>query len=547
MSEPPRAPLPAAAAPPPGPATLRRTWLPFFGRFGRLTAIQQATIPRVLAGANVIVAAPTGAGKTEAVLAPLCERWLGPMAGSGAARLVYVVPTRALVNDLERRIAGPLGAAGVTLGVRTGDRPRVRAGSPNVDVVLTTPESLDVLLAGQEARFQGLRAVVLDELHLIDGTVRGDQLRVLTRRLVRLAGELQFAALSATFADPEAVAARYFEHPQAVAAGTPRRLMLNLVESLAEAVAALRAERRHKAILFCNRRADTEEVALQLARDGLWPRERLFVHHGSLARRQREDVERALREQRWGLVVATSTLEVGIDIGDLDAVLLYGPPPTATAFQQRTGRACRREPAIRALGIVRDPGDAEIFGVFAALAEEGVVEPRPYEPDASVAVQQLFVLLSAEPQGLPEAELEALVEPLLPPGGFALLAAHLVERDFVARRRGVLAPSPRLLDLAETGRIYSNLAAAREVRVVEAGSGRLIGVATVVVEPGAVFAFAGRVWLVVSGGPTEVRVTAVPGAAASLRFLRREARGAFTRYLPDALQPAPPAAGDRHA
>ena len=188
---------------------LPRAWPALFRRFGRLTAIQVQGLAPILAGRNVVLASATASGKTEAMVAPFAER-ARPGAG---LQLLWVVPTRALCNDLERRLAGPLSSLGLRLAVRTGDRPELRLRNPQ-DVVLTTPESFDSLLCRVPALFREVRGVVLDELHQVDGTYRGDQLRILLRRLERTLGRSpQYGALSATLFDPEALARRYFPDP----------------------------------------------------------------------------------------------------------------------------------------------------------------------------------------------------------------------------------------------------------------------------------------------------------------------------------------------
>src|SRR5919202_2745210 len=165
----------------------------------------------VLDGRNVIVCAATASGKTEAAMAPLIERHCPPALRDtpvGGPRILYLTPTRALVGDLSARLAPPLRSLGISLGVKTHDLSTFRAARP-ADVLITTPESADSLLAADAKLMANVRAIVVDEVHLLDGTPRGDQVRVILNRIRRIRryafdqGEaqdraVQYAALSAT-------------------------------------------------------------------------------------------------------------------------------------------------------------------------------------------------------------------------------------------------------------------------------------------------------------------------------------------------------------
>lgn len=515
---------------------LRRTWGVFFQRFGRLLPIQAEAIPPLLAGRDALLSAPTATGKTEAAVAPLLERLLASGAPPGG--LVYVAPTRALVNDLDRRLAGACRDLGLTLAVRTGDRRELKTASPP-HFLLTTPESLDSLLCRAPAVFRGTRALVLDEIHQVDGNYRGDQLRVLVRRLERAAGRrLQSAALSATLADAEATAARYLSAPCVCRAGSGRDLDLRLAGSLAEAVGILRAAKRLKAVLFCNRRADVEAVATRLPAERLWPADAVFAHHGSLPRPFRERTEAALRRREWGICAATMTLELGMDIGDVSAVVLLGPPPTAASFQQRIGRACRREGTIFVVGIAESEWERELFEAYAGLARDGRVEGGSYAPDLSVVVQQAFSILYAHPGGVAPAELAALLAPLAPGSADVLrdILDHLEAEGWIRRTGRSVRAETRLMDLGERGRVHSNIPDAGEFEVVDTGTGEVITKAFLQVAVGSVVALAGRVWEVTEIGRKAVRVRRCPEGSAETRFGTRAQRGAFFRYLPEDLR-----------
>jgi ATP-dependent Lhr-like helicase len=506
---------------------LPRAWPALFARFGRLLEIQVRGLPALLAGRNVVLASATASGKTETAVAPFAE---SAVARSGL-QILYLAPTRALCNDLERRLSGPLRSMGLDLAIRTGERPELTLSAPEA-MVITTPESLDSLLCRAPGVFARVRFVVLDELHLLDGTYRGDQLRILLCRLAALLPRpAQFAALSATLADPEGMARRYFDDPLVIRAPGARSLHFDVVSDLAAAIALLKSERRRKALLFCNRRRDVEEAAAAIS--PLWPRDRIAVHHASLSRAVRERAERAMREWPFGICIATTTLEIGLDIGDLDVVVLYGAPPTPSAFQQRIGRACRREEAVRAIGCAANADEAELFAAYADLARRGEVESRAYEPDLSVVVQQLFSALYAAPGGMPESDLGRLLEPLATPAELAEILRHLDAEGFLGRRAGRLVAQAPVMDLGEKGRLHSNIPDSREWRVVDE-RGSALGAILTAASPGDRFFLGGRAYMVEHAARGVLRVRSAAGKARTPVFRSRE-RGAFARYLPPEL------------
>ena len=189
---------------------LKYAWVPFFSRFGKLTPVQIETIPKILDGINVVVMSPTASGKTEAVVAPVAELFISRQWKELA--ILYVVPTRALANDTLARIEGPLRDMGIATVLKHGDKPYLSGYLPNC--LITTPESLDSLICRRPKIFATLRAVILDEIHLLNNTYRGDQLRLLLHRLKKLAFDASFAVhlLSATLSEPYQVAQRYSEN-----------------------------------------------------------------------------------------------------------------------------------------------------------------------------------------------------------------------------------------------------------------------------------------------------------------------------------------------
>ena len=373
-------------------ARLPRSWPAFFARHGRFTPAQLAAIPPLLDGADLLLCAPTASGKTAAVLAPLIERHLAPARPPVPLAMLYLVPTRALANDLRTRLAHPLGSLGLRLAVKTHEHPF--AAGASADLLITTPEGADALLATQPGRFAGLRALVIDELHLFDGTPRGDQLRVLLRRLRQIrayaasSGDApdaatQLVALSATLADPAGAAVRYMERAEIVELGGARPLEAELInlqgggtEALLAHLASFRARGWRKALAFCNSRAEVERYAAA-ARPGSPFGEAVFVHYSNIEGRRRREIEAQYAAADSAICFASSTLELGIDIGSVDSVILIGPPGSPASFAQRVGRGNRRGSAARATCCYRTPLERLLFvALLAETRRHGDTETR---------------------------------------------------------------------------------------------------------------------------------------------------------------------------
>ncbi|MEO0092846.1 MAG: DEAD/DEAH box helicase, partial [candidate division WOR-3 bacterium] len=327
--------------------SLKRTWIPFFSHFGRLTPVQVATIPKILSGENIVVIAPAATGKTEAVVAPVVERILGkPDFKANRFSILYVSPTRALVNDLYRRLASPIGYLKLNLELdlarKTGDRPKLDEKRPPF-LLLTTPESFDSMLCRFPKIFAQLSAVILDELHLLDNTPRGDQLRILLNRLRRIKSNLQYCALSATI-DDLTIGERYFPNPKVVLVQIERDIETVLIPNSKDLVSILfqlfQEHQLHKILCFFNARSYAESYGKVFDRAPF--KNRVWVHHASLVKKERERIEALMNQEKFGILCATSTLELGIDIGDIDGVVLFRPPFNVSSLLQRIGRGNRR-------------------------------------------------------------------------------------------------------------------------------------------------------------------------------------------------------------
>ena len=361
---------------------LIRRW--FAAAVGEPTEIQALAWPRVAAGEHVLISAPTGSGKTlTAFLWALHQLFTGAWT-SGRVRVLYVSPLRALNTDIERNLTRPLQelsqrflAAGeeapaIRVMTRSGDTPpsqRQRMLRRPPEILITTPESLNILLTSKGGRtlLTSLETVILDEIHAVAASKRGTHLITAVDRLVPLSGEFQRVALSATVrpmatiadfvggwqlrrtegglsyrkrrvARVRSSAAKTYDvrvrHPGG-AAGLEvedEALWQQLVGDFQQVI-----QRNRSTLLFANSRRMTEKVT-RLINDGAGE-ELAYSHHGSLSREVRAVVEKRLKAGELKAIVATNSLELGIDVGALDEVVLIQSPRAISSAIQRVGRA----------------------------------------------------------------------------------------------------------------------------------------------------------------------------------------------------------------
>jgi ATP-dependent Lhr-like helicase len=351
------------------PASLPPAFAAWFAARGwQPRAHQLALLDLAAAGRSVLLVAPTGAGKTLAGFLPslvdLAQGRRGPQAG---LHTLYISPLKALAVDVARNLDAPVAELGLSVRVetRTGDTPahkRARQMERPPDILMTTPEQLSLMLAHRKSRdlFGGLNRVVLDELHSLVTSKRGDLLSLGLARLRNLAPGLATFGLSATVREPddlrrwlvpqnvegnglsELVVAAEGARPRISILETARRLPL-AGHSAAQAMGAVyEAILAHRTTLvFVNTRMQAEFVFQELWRIN---EEELAIalHHGSLDVGQRRKVEAAMVQGELRAVVCTSTLDLGIDWGDVDLVVNIGAPKGASRLMQRIGRSNHR-------------------------------------------------------------------------------------------------------------------------------------------------------------------------------------------------------------
>ena len=426
------------------------------------TPPQEAAIPEILAGENVLLIAPTGSGKTEAVLLPIFDL-LKKEAGEGIS-LLYITPLRALNRDMLRRIEDWADALDFDVEVRHGDTPtreRRRQAVKPPDMLITTPESLQAILPGRLMRrhLEGVRWVVVDELHQLAGNRRGVQLAVGLERLRRLTDGFQVIGLSATVGNPDEIgkflagsgtptrvlnveAAKevryYVEHPEPLEDDYELARLLYTSPEQAAVVnrMAEQIEEHEASLIFVNSRANAEALGskFNLFLPGL------AVHHGSLPKEERTRTEDDFKSGRLKGLVCTSTLELGIDIGAVDFVIQYMSPRQVSSLVQRVGRSGH------AL-------DRTSEGVILALSAEEVLE--------SVAIIERAREGQVEPILIPRAPLDVLAHQLV---GTFLDAGG---RGSLSEAREIVRGSDPYASIAEEA-IESVLDLLQELRIVRA-------------------------------------------------------------------------------
>lgn len=317
-----------------------------------LRPVQELTIEAVLDGCNAVVLAPTAGGKTEAAIFPLLSRILTE--NLQPVSVVYVCPIRALLNNQEERLQSYARMVGLDVFKWHGDvsdSPKQRFRTAPAQLLMTTPESLEVMLisARTDARalFQGLSAIVIDEVHAFAGDDRGAHLASVIERLVWLGGrDVQRIGLSATVGNPQVIgqwlqgsSERPFRLVDPPRTGAGRDLRVDLVEDIGHAARAIaQLGRGRKSLVFVESRAKAESVAHALGGSGV----EVFIHHSSVSRAERTLAEEQFTRGHNTAIVCTSTMELGIDVGDLDQVIQVDAPSTVASFLQRMGRTGRR-------------------------------------------------------------------------------------------------------------------------------------------------------------------------------------------------------------
>ncbi|GFO66804.1 DEAD/DEAH box helicase [Geomonas limicola] len=391
---------------------------------------------------HVLVSAPTGSGKTLAAFLWSINQLVSGSWPRGATRVIYVSPLKALNNDVRRNLLVPLEQLRerfaaekvpfpqLQVVTRSGDTPageRRRMLRSPPEILITTPETLNILLASRGSRelLTGIETVILDEIHAVAGTKRGTHLITAVERLTLLSGEFQRIALSATVRPLEPVAefvGGYEEHhgsyrrrPVALVRGErtkrfeltvsapeasregDRELWPRLAARFAEIIAAQRST-----LLFANSRRTTERVTRLINEQA--GTELAYAHHGSLSREIRLAVEERLKRGELKAIVATNSLELGIDIGQLDSVVLIQTPRSISSAIQRIGRSGHGVGEVSRGRLFPTVGlDFVSAAVMArAIADGEIEELHPVEAPLDLLAQLILSMALTEPWDLDE-------------------------------------------------------------------------------------------------------------------------------------------------
>lgn len=398
----------------------------FTNTFGEPTDVQKAAWPAIAAGKPALVSAPTGTGKTLSAFLIFIDR-LNALARERKLKeelyLIYISPLKSLAGDIRENLRRPLlgipreeGQEEIQVGIRTGDTPqkdRQRMVKHPPHILITTPESLFLMLTSKNGRsvLKTARALIIDELHALIDTKRGAHLMLSVARLDQLCGRnLQRIGLSATI-EPLELAAAYLspEPVQICAPAMKKQVRIQVVgtapavgrrkdpvwEELGMAVYRQCLECR-SVIAFSEGRRYAEKLAYYvnlLGGDGF-----ARVHHGSLSKEQRAVAEQDLREGRLRLLCATSSMELGIDVGDVERVLQVGCPRTISSTMQRLGRAGHNPGRVsEMLMYPRTASETVYCGMTAQVARLGGVEQaRPPRMCLDVLAQHLVSMAAGE-------------------------------------------------------------------------------------------------------------------------------------------------------
>jgi ATP-dependent Lhr-like helicase len=385
----------------------------------KLTELQERSIPLLAEGKNALLIAPTGIGKTEAAVLPLLQKIMEEKPDK--ISLVYITPLRALNRDMLRRMSFFGEHLGIDVVVRHGDtsqKERTRQSKHPPDVLITTPETFQIMFTGRRLRSQltNVRWLVIDEIHELAGDERGGQLAVGLERLAALSGrDFQRIGLSATVGNDQEVA-NYLggvgrnveivrvdipkgmkilvEVPEAQKSDEKLAEEIHIIEELAPAVRRCRSliEEHNSTLFFVNTRDNAEFLTSRLK---LWDESMpIGVHHGSLSKNVRVQMEDEFKSRILKTLVCTSSLELGIDVGHADFVLQFNSPRQVGRLTQRIGRSGHGVGEVSdGRVIATDPDDFAEAIVIARRSLSGELEDlKVRENDLCVLANQIVAI-----------------------------------------------------------------------------------------------------------------------------------------------------------
>lgn len=330
-----------------------------------LTDIQKETIPHILNDENSLIIAPTASGKTEAALIPIYNNLITK--SLSATSVLYIAPLKALINDMDKRVYTWNQYFGFTATKWHGDASKSKKDTflkKPTDILLTTPESLEVILINKtedqkKKIFRNIKYVIIDEIHYFIESERGIQLNSLLKRLTEYSEDFVKIGLSATVGNPDMVAEWIDYKKPAKIIKTSRKPIIKYkiqdFDKNIEVAKNLEKYINHKVLLFCTSRHSVEEFA-KIFNDNI--NSNIYLHHSSINKDIREKNEDLFKNVDKAFMISTTTLELGIDIGNIDLVSMIKPPTSMSSFIQKIGRSGRKSKTERALLFTSDNQDS---------------------------------------------------------------------------------------------------------------------------------------------------------------------------------------------
>ncbi len=458
----------------------------FFSRFGgKLRPLQEQAFALLELERDGLVTAPTGMGKTEAVFVPVAQRLLlRPREQQNQLGALIISPTRALATDLHKRMSPIFEQLGLRLDVATGDKNTQSKIRPS-DALIRTPEGLDSTLVRRPSDLQNVQDIIIDEIHTFLNNPRGTQLVGLLHRISMLNSQHRRLGISATLPQPDIVTKTGLLRKNSVLVSIEEQSQIEFLthhwagEEIIGATGFLQFLKDtgiKKALGFVLSRKRAEQVTLWLNQGHL--RDCVFVHHGSTSSTHRKQTEEHLRTRRIVLVVATKTLEVGIDIGDVDTCILFDTPLDASSLVQRAGRAGRRG-GIRRVVLVSGLFDSisEFMPLLQQVKNKQIHTDYDPRPSLTGCLQQvasyLMQISSSTKNGLlgflmqayqiPESAAEDVIR-------LALISNFLLMNQFED-----FLPSPVTEKMFETRALHRTFAATSGTTVIDERTQQVIG------------------------------------------------------------------------
>src|SRR5919108_1100287 len=373
--------------------------------FSSLTTIQHKVLPIISRKINCLLVAPTGSGKTEAAVLPIFTMLAHQEHTPGTIRAIYITPLRSLNNDVLRRIVQYAQSEGLRVEIRHGDttvlaRKKIVENPP--DVLITTPESLGIVLTSDKmlAALKGLQWAIVDEVHELVANERGAHLSISLERLQALSSQpITRIGLSATVENPKQ-AAQFIcgaGRCAAVLVDTTSRsydIDVRFVKGSLNNVAHFITEYvktnniKGTILFFTNTRDEAEYLGTILKNQSDI---KVDVHHGSLSKEMREETEHTLRSGIAGIVVCTSSLELGLDIGSVDLVIHYGSPRQVSKLMQRIGRSRHNQKSFaKGLIVTNNPDDeVESLAIIRRMKKGSIEEQKIHEGALDVMAHHL--------------------------------------------------------------------------------------------------------------------------------------------------------------